>query len=514
MNSLLSALTRGGADDQAQDGEPRLSRLEIVLLALTVLLSRVIAARAFPIYDDAFITYRYARNFAHGLGMVYNPGAPWEPILGTTTPGYTVLLAGLNLLGLPIVGASLAVNFLCDALSTVLLIQLLDRRFVSSLIAVLAFASIPQIARVSAGGMEAPTVVLCALLALRFAIDGRMLAAGTASAIACTLRPECVLLVLTLAVFTMLRRGSIVRYLAPVAIIGALSAGSLWWVYGSPISQSIVAKAAVHGGEQRAGFSRLPDILAQAFGPSQEMRLLAGLVAIGGLTMLLRRSKLLPFAVFSTLIVVAYLIVRPKTWGWYFYAPYVAWVVWLGLGCEQVVRWIGFAKLRLRPSASLRGWTVAGCGLCLGAVSIFPMLREDKITPLVYGHFEVWAKEAHIAERKPTILASDIGAIGWYADTRILDSAGLVWPEALKLPKQVDQIRKYMPDYAILVVRKSRLEPFRLDDHALAEKYQPIRRFNEYNKTGLDKLNPAIADLPDWWEQDYIIYERIKEREE
>ncbi|MEO6709082.1 MAG: hypothetical protein ABI054_02075, partial [Planctomycetota bacterium] len=117
--------------------------------------------------------------------------------------------------------------------------------------------------------------------------------------------------------------------------------------------------------------------------------------------------------------------------------------------------------------------------------------------------------EAHTSERQPTILASDIGAIGWYTNARILDSMGLVWPEALSTPRQVDQIRKYLPDYAILVVRRNRLEPFRLNDLALAAKYRPIRRFNEYNKSGLDKLEPDIAELPDWWEQDYIIYERI-----
>src|SRR5689334_1767750 len=44
-------------------------------------------------YDDAFIIYRYARNFAAGLGMVYNPG---EPYLGTSSAGYTLLLAGLH----------------------------------------------------------------------------------------------------------------------------------------------------------------------------------------------------------------------------------------------------------------------------------------------------------------------------------------------------------------------------------------------------------------------------------
>ncbi|UCC50204.1 MAG: hypothetical protein JSV68_13935, partial [Anaerolineaceae bacterium] len=45
-------------------------------------------------FDDAYITYRYARNIALGRGFVYNVG---EPVLGTTTPLYTLLLAGLSL---------------------------------------------------------------------------------------------------------------------------------------------------------------------------------------------------------------------------------------------------------------------------------------------------------------------------------------------------------------------------------------------------------------------------------
>ncbi len=528
MSSLLARLSRPEGEESLQDAEPRLGRGEVLLLVLVVFVARLLAARAFPIYDDAFITYRYARNLAAGLGLVYNPGAAWEPILGTTTPGYAVLLGGLNALGLPIIASSLALNFLCDALSAWILIQLFDRRAISSLIAVLAFASIPEIARVSAGGMEAPAVVFCSLAALRCFLTDRLIAAGTFSAIACTLRPECVLLVFTLSVFALLQQRSLIRYLLPVALIGIAVASSLTWIYGSPISHSISAKAAMHSGEQKPGFSRLPDILAQAFGPSQPMRMLSVLIAIGALAMLLRRSRMLPFGVFATLIVVAYLIARPKTWGWYFYAPMFAWIAWLGLGCEQIVRWIGFDKLRLRSPSVLRASTLAGSFVCLAVVAIFPLLRPnavtslvherllrpDTVTPLVYERFERWAKEAHIAERKATILASDIGAIGWYTDALVYDSAGLVWPEALKVTRPVDQIRKYQPDYVILVVRRSRLKPFRVDDPELAAQYVPIRRFNEFNKSGVDKLNPDIADLPDWWEQDYIIYERVRERQE
>ena len=39
-------------------------------------------------FDDAFITYRYARNISNGLGFVYNYG---EKVLGTTTPLFTLL---------------------------------------------------------------------------------------------------------------------------------------------------------------------------------------------------------------------------------------------------------------------------------------------------------------------------------------------------------------------------------------------------------------------------------------
>lgn len=43
--------------------------------------------------DDAYITYRYARNLLSGNGFVFNPG---EPILVTTPPLHGLLLAILG----------------------------------------------------------------------------------------------------------------------------------------------------------------------------------------------------------------------------------------------------------------------------------------------------------------------------------------------------------------------------------------------------------------------------------
>src|SRR5437879_8677865 len=65
------------------------------LSAMVALLARVLTG-PHPI-DDAYITFRYARNLAEGLGLVYNPG---EWVLGTTAPLWAMLLGGGYRVGL------------------------------------------------------------------------------------------------------------------------------------------------------------------------------------------------------------------------------------------------------------------------------------------------------------------------------------------------------------------------------------------------------------------------------
>ena len=52
--------------------------------------------------DDAYISFRFARNFAEGAGFAFNPG---EPTYGSTSPLWIFLMAGLHRLGLSIVDA-------------------------------------------------------------------------------------------------------------------------------------------------------------------------------------------------------------------------------------------------------------------------------------------------------------------------------------------------------------------------------------------------------------------------
>ena len=67
-----------GAGEAA--GAGRLRGEQILALVGAVVACRLLATHSFPIYDDAFITFRYARNLAEGHGLTFNPGT----ILGGT----------------------------------------------------------------------------------------------------------------------------------------------------------------------------------------------------------------------------------------------------------------------------------------------------------------------------------------------------------------------------------------------------------------------------------------------
>jgi hypothetical protein len=64
--------------------------------------------RYFSLFDDAMVSMRYARNLAHGFGLVWNPGG--ERVEGYTNLLWVLYLAGLHLLPVPAAKISLLVQ--------------------------------------------------------------------------------------------------------------------------------------------------------------------------------------------------------------------------------------------------------------------------------------------------------------------------------------------------------------------------------------------------------------------
>ena len=184
-------------------------------------------------YDDAFISYRYAANLAHGLGLVYNPG---ERVEGYSNFLWTLLMAAVVLLGgrpedwAPLLGALFA------AATLVLVIWFAQRRGKYGALAGLLLASSTCWATWATGGLETALFgglvtlgVVGAMVALERPRKTRthwLDASAIGMGLACVTRPDGLLVAacawVAMIVFTIRRRlrwGELVYWTALAGLI-------------------------------------------------------------------------------------------------------------------------------------------------------------------------------------------------------------------------------------------------------------------------------------------------------
>ncbi len=483
----------------------RLSGLQVAFLLAAVVACRIAAVRACPTYDDAFITYRYAANLAAGNGLVFNVGAAWEPILGTTTLLYSLILSGFSALGFDLVRASLGLNVVCDAVTALLLVRILGARPVVTTAAVLGFASLPELARISVGGMESPLFLACAVGACFAAQHGRSGVAGILTAATCLVRPEGVLLAGILFFAHIRRPRDLVRFTIPIVVAGLGAIAILFAVYGTPIPHSVTAKSAMQGPDPAAEkAARLALIVRQAFLPRTAYAPILVFALVGVVRAVRAGGAVRSLSLFALAISASYVAARPHTWGWYYYVPLAGLVMWTALGIEGM-----FDLVARRAGSALRhaveSFAPQVASVALAALAFFAASRlESPIEARVYVPMWAWAERTSAAEPSARILASDIGAIGHRWKGIVLDSEGLTWPEALihKLPAVI--IDATAPEYLLVVAERPRLRHLSARPDILS-RYEAIARFNATGKTALE-LTPE--DVPIEWSQDYLVYRR------
>src|SRR5262245_53041849 len=120
------------------------------------------------VLEDALITFRFAGNLAAGRGFAFNPG---EPVLGTTTPLFTLLLAGLaRIFGTAAIPTlAVAVLVACGGVAVVCTARGLRAAGLDGTTAGLAAFAValhPDLVWSTAGGME--TMLVVALMAASF----------------------------------------------------------------------------------------------------------------------------------------------------------------------------------------------------------------------------------------------------------------------------------------------------------------------------------------------------------
>lgn len=472
----------------------RLSSPAALAVLAVAAAARALAAGAVPIEDEAFVTFRYAANLAAGDGLVFNPGAAWEPVLGIASPGYAVALAALACLGLHGPGPALALNLVLDVASVALVMALLAARPVRALAAGLGVALLPELVGPSMAGVAAPLACALALGAAAAAHRGRFAAAGVLVGLGLTVRPEVALLLPGLALATRGRSERLLALLAPAAVLGALYLGTLRLVYGSPVPAPVAASVA--GG---APFGEAVALVVRgALCPTPFHLPLAVLGVAGAVGLVRGREPLAPLVGAAALAVLLWLVVGARLSAAAHLLPLVALVAGAAHALAPLVRGLGRRAPALVPALAC---LVAAAGLAFGRAGLpeaGPALREQVWEPMA-----AWADEAQLARGEETLLASSAGAIGWFGGGIVLDLAGLTWSRRWHAGL-VERLVSTAPEYLLLRARRDELAALRSVDR-FSRAYYPIRRFSVSGET---ELEPELAELAEGDVSDYLLFRR------
>jgi hypothetical protein len=447
------------------------SRSHAWIAALVVI---TLVARIIPgvrTIDDAFITFRYSRNLAEGIGFVYNPGVQ---TLGTTTPLYTLLMAAAGMVG----GDSypwyaLTVNALADAIS-VALIFLLVRKVTSSeavaLFPAVLWAISPMSVTFAVGGMETSVNILWMIAAIYLYVVSthrwRDIGIGVCAALGLLTRVDAALWIAPLLLFQ-LGEGWLTRRQLPLRTWIACGLVLLPWVifsfayFGTPIPNSVTAKRYAYLIPPNAAFEQFLRTYANAF---FQFDLLGSLgVMLGGVLILMfsffafsyalrHERRILPFLIYPWLYFAVFAALNPQVFRWYMAPPLPALIVGTFVGA-----WAMFRPLRraapllvgviggLCVLTSLSGWTPTPEQ---GAQRPAPKMAWNAIE-LLYQQMGEHLRDDLGVTAQTRVASGDIGAVGYFSRATIVDTVGLVTPELTRYyPVAPDLIPSGM-NYAI-----------------------------------------------------------------
>jgi hypothetical protein len=407
-----AAATGGLLDPQA----PYLVPLLLLVLSRGFLATRITFAA-----EDALITFRYAWNWAHGLGPVFNAG---ERVFGFTSPPWMAWIALGMKVGLdPLVWARLSLG-LADVVTLLALTSLLEKHAsrASAWCFAIFFAGWTYFGALACSGLESG-ILVALVAATAWLVDRRHPAAGVTLGLLAVIRPEGLLAAAVLAVWASWRDRAI------AAGIVALELGVLAAYYGSPVPQSVVAKQVVYGapglGHAMQWWFWMVPVPMQAQGAAgdtlnlQLFALLMFPAAVAGAIFAWQRRTTAWVAALAALAVVwmALLVVGASYFFWYLAAPAVMWALLASAGMPRIARgWVLYATFAL---AIALHWLFE------------PMLYSGRSNTEGYMFGAVGDYIASHAKPGESVLLEPIGTIGWHnRSLKIIDEVGLVSPAA------------------------------------------------------------------------------------
>jgi hypothetical protein len=465
-------------------GRYRLDWVVILLLAVMAL-SCGWLYRNFT-QDDAFITYRYARNIASGHGFVYNLN---EPVLGTTTPLYTLVLALLGKLsGQDIRLISHLISVLSLWISGIILYYL-GRGSGTLQAAAVALVFISNPLLISAIGMETFFLIAILLLALKSYVKEKFKLTGVLLGLLLLTRYETMLFAGLLGMHFLVRRRQLPVWLISTATLFAIWIVFAWYTFGHIIPQSALAKLTVLTAGDGYPFPLGAAIWWRVYGAQTTWYYTLLPLAIFGSYSALRnkmheQAYILVLAWSGIYFVAASLVAGSFSW---YYGPLIpGFSILLVWGVDFLARFLSrllrqiYSVVHSDQAFGAAAFTVIMLGLVTLQLSSWTkgwINYRGHIVDSRYIHYrEVAEWLNHYASDDESLAAREIGVLGYYTHIKIIDLFGLVTPDLTPWLAEGDTetLRKvvelYAPDY--LLASQS-------DSVEKTLGYEPAQRFAE-----------------------------------
>jgi hypothetical protein len=236
---------RGGQDRRIVDA-----------VALGLTFTSAITILAFldvQIIDDAYISFRYAEQLAQGNGLVFNVG---ERVEGITNLLWTLLLAAISALGLPVAPIAAALGTVLGALAlrdAWRASGALGARGWGPYIGVAAVAVHPAYWLALSNGLEAGLAAFLIMRMIYYSVSGRSrIWVGVTGGLLFLTRPDSLVLLPVFLAYELMRRVAkegltdrrvLLRLVTPWLGVVALATAWRLWYYGVLLPNTLEAKS-------------------------------------------------------------------------------------------------------------------------------------------------------------------------------------------------------------------------------------------------------------------------------